>query len=240
MAIVGHAASRNIFLEMPLFIRGLSQSMYGKVGPKQITLCARLLKEIQNVDHLDPTSTVDQYLFGWWNHEKDWKTYSLDVDHQLAFKWHIRKVREIFFFCPPVNICPYRQYGHHKTSGSQDLTPLLESSTENTCTSDLCRARLHEVLAQVKKATLITESMGTALGDEAISAARQILSLKTLNDYRLEKGKARLEDEDVRKLFEEGFGRVEKPDVEMQDDSLTSQSLSFTGFSDSDSDYIPP
>ena len=54
---------------------------------------------------------------------------------------------------------------------------------------------------------------------------------------------------DVEKLYEEGLV-LENPDVDMQGDnptitqpstnqSVTSESLLFTGFSDSDSDYIP-
>lgn len=76
--------------------------MYGRVGPK-MTLSARLQREILNVDPLDPTSIVDEYLYDWWNYEDDWKTHPLQVDQQAAYKWHIQKVSE-FFFCPHINI----------------------------------------------------------------------------------------------------------------------------------------
>lgn len=148
-----------------------------------------------------------------------------------------------FFFVLTLTF-PDRQYSDHKFSGRQDQTRALESSTDHPCASDLCKERLLHVLGEVNKANQIVQSMRTVLENERISAARHLLSLKTLKNYQVEKGKSCLDDEDVELLFEEG-GVVEKPDVEMQGvgstsgQSLTPQSLSRDGFSDSDSDYIP-
>jgi len=239
MAVVGHTASRNIFLEIPSFVRSLSQSMNGEVGPS-MTIGPQLQGEIFNVDPLDPTSIVDEYSDDWWNYEEDWKTHPLDVDQQAAYKWHIEEVHKFLLFCPPVNIWPDRQYGYNNFSGPQDITPAPESSTDNPCTSHLCEERLHQVLGQLRKANRVAQSMGSVLEEDRISAARHILSLKALKRYQVKKGKRCLEEEDVDILFEE----VEKRDVEMQgvgstsSQSLTPQSLSYDGF-DSDSDYVP-
>lgn len=92
--------------------------------------------------------------------------------------------------------------------------------------------------------------------EERISATRHIIHLQALRKYQVDNHKSALTPADVEKLFEEGVV-MENPDVDMADDnptitgsnastitgpnnaSLTSQSLSFNGFSDSDSDYIP-
>jgi hypothetical protein len=88
----------------------------------------------------------------------------------------------------------------------------------------------------------------STIEDNRISAARHVLHLQALKKYQLEKHKTGLSMSDVEKLYEEGRV-IENPDVEMQenipsagpnpDKSFTSQSLSFNGFSDTDSDYIP-
>jgi hypothetical protein len=110
-----------------------------------------------------------------------------------------------------------------------------------------CKDQIYYVLGEVQKANRINESLKTGIKDDRESAARQIRHLKLLKKYQEKTGKVVLTAADIETLYEEYF---EKPDVEMKEDkpdtgsssanqSLTSQSLSFNGFSDSDSDYIP-
>jgi len=94
MAIVGYAAaSMNIFLDIPLFLRGLAQSMSDPDGP-QIQFSKKMWEEIERIPDLqDPTKMVDHYYHDWWNHDTKWQTYSqVPVDREKAFIWHIQKV----------------------------------------------------------------------------------------------------------------------------------------------------
>jgi hypothetical protein len=94
MAVVGHsAASRNVFLDIPIFLRGLSQSICYHEGPK-ISISKKFLGEIKTFDPSDPTQIYDEYLVDWWNFDKEWKTHSEVVDLRKAFNWHVEKVRE--------------------------------------------------------------------------------------------------------------------------------------------------
>jgi hypothetical protein len=101
MAHVGHTAARlNTFLDIPYFLRGLSQSLNGKVGPA-MQIAPRILRDIQNVDPLDPTSVVEEYQSDWWTYEPDWQTHPPEIDDlQAAFEWHIQKVNENLYFVP--------------------------------------------------------------------------------------------------------------------------------------------
>ena len=83
----------------------------------------------------------------------------------------------------------------------------------------------------------------TKLEDDRVSADRHVLHLQALEDYQESTGKRVLTEADVKRLYEKS---IEKPDAKMEDNtgpstnqSLTSQSLSFNGFSDTDSDYVP-
>jgi hypothetical protein len=112
---------------------------------------------------------------------------------------------------------------------------------ENDCKSKVCRARLHTVLGEVQKSNQIVRSLTIILEEDRVAAARHVLHLEALRKYQIDNHKSALTMEDVENLYEEGEV-LEKPDVVMGNDnqiSLTSQSLSFTGFTDSDSDYIP-
>jgi hypothetical protein len=121
----------------------------------------------------------------------------------------------------------------------------LEETNVSDCQSDTCRNRLQSVLGEVHKANWAVRSLVTTLEDDRVSADRYVLHLKALEEYRESTGKRVLTPTDIKKLYEKSRD-IEKPDAEMQDNtgpsanqSLTSQSLSFNGFSDSDSDYIP-
>lgn len=106
MAHVGHTvASLNIFLDIPVILRGLSQSLESAIGP-EMRVGSKFLNQIHQVDPLDPTSVVDEYLDDWWNHGKEWKTHSLEVDQVAAFQFHQRKVKEKIILGPDVNIFP--------------------------------------------------------------------------------------------------------------------------------------
>lgn len=98
MSHIGYTASRlNIFLSVPPFIRGLTQSIYQKSG-LGLTFDYKYMLELRNVDPLDPTRIVDKYRWDWWNHEKNWREYPMDsMDLWEAFSWHIKKVCVFFF-----------------------------------------------------------------------------------------------------------------------------------------------
>jgi hypothetical protein len=97
MAHIGYTAARmSIFLDIPFFIRGLCQSLYGEAG-RGMLIGHVLLREMENVDPSDPTNMVEEYLYDWWNYERDWQTHSLYIDHLAAYEWHIQKVSELFF-----------------------------------------------------------------------------------------------------------------------------------------------
>lgn len=100
-------------------------------------------------------------------------------------------------------------------------------------------------MSQVRNASRVVQSLLTKLENDRVSADRHVLHLKALEEYLVSTGKRVLTQADIQTLYEKS-GVIEMPDVEMQDitgpsanQSLTSQSLSFNGFSDTDSDYIP-
>jgi hypothetical protein len=106
MALVGHsAAGLNVFLDIPLLLRGLSQSMYSDAGPV-MEISGDLLNEIQKVDPSDPTGIYDEYLNDWWNFEKEWETHPVDNNHGAAFMWHVKKVNDIFIFGANADVPP--------------------------------------------------------------------------------------------------------------------------------------
>jgi hypothetical protein len=108
MALIGHtAASFNIFLDIPLLLRGLSQSMIDTIGPK-FSLSTKLLEEIKRVDPSDPTGIVNEYLSDWWNFAKKWETQPVEVDQEAAFQWHVQKVNEILYLVPGADTPPDR------------------------------------------------------------------------------------------------------------------------------------
>ena len=233
MALVGHtAASLNIFLEIPHFIRGLSQSLYGQVGPG-MQILSKTLDIIQDVSLGDLTNIVEKYAFDWWNHENDWETHPLEVDHIAAYNWHIETVNEILYFVLNDNICPDRQYGY---TDRLDENPLPD---ETSCASTGCSARLLFILGKIQKANRITNCIMAAIEEDRSSAARHVQHLRYLKEYQKRIGERALTSEDINKLYNEGMGRIDKCDEVQESDTLTPQSLSFNGFSDGDSDYIP-
>jgi hypothetical protein len=122
----------------------------------------------------------------------------------------------------------------------------------SNCKSEVCKARLYTVLGEVQKVNQIVRFLTASIEEQRISAARQILHLKALGKYQIDNHLDTITSADIEKLYEEGIV-LENPDVDMGDvndnptiagptsshQSLTSQSLSFNGFTDSDSDYIP-
>lgn len=92
MALVGHAAAgMNVFLDIPFFLRGLSQSMHHEAGP-EFSISKKLRQEIERVDPRDPTGIADEYYCDWWNFAKEWETHPVVVDQDKAFRWHLEKV----------------------------------------------------------------------------------------------------------------------------------------------------
>lgn len=90
-------------------------------------------------------------------------------------------------------------------------------------------------MAEVHKANRVVRSVMTKLEDDRVTADRHVLHLEALEDYQESTGKKALTQTDVIRFYETS-------NAEMQDNtgqSLTSQSLSFNGFSDKDSDYVP-
>ena len=98
MAHIGHtAASLNIFLDIPIFLRAVSQSLYCAVEP-EMRISSKLLEQIQQVDPQDLTGIWNEYYGDWWNFEEEWETHPIEVDQVKAFQWHLEKVNEKFTF----------------------------------------------------------------------------------------------------------------------------------------------
>ena len=155
---------------------------------------------------------------------------------------------------------PDRQYGRIRGNKFQEpltnSSPLLETTGLNACKSRVCRDRLHSVLGEVKKANQIVQLLMISMQQAQIKATQHIQHLKALRQYQLTHHKSSLTPTDVEDLLYEAGGSGEAilevmSDVEMlasagpssagpsTNRSLTPQSLSMGGYSDSDSDYIP-
>ena len=94
MAIVGHAAaSVNIFLDIPIWLRGLAQSMHDQ-GGRRIQFSQQMFDEIERMpDPEDPTEMVDRYYDDWWNRDTKWlDNPQVAVNREEAFKWHVQRV----------------------------------------------------------------------------------------------------------------------------------------------------
>lgn len=146
---------------------------------------------------------------------------------------------------------PDRQYGPIRTNKSplplDGPAPTIHNTMTSDCKSKVCHARLQSVLGEVHKANQVVRTLITGIEENRIETTRHILHLKALRKYQTDKKKNALTPADVEKLFDEGTV-LENFDVEMNDRSiagpstnrsLTSQSLSYNGFTDGDSDYIP-
>ena len=148
------------------------------------------------------------------------------------------------------DILPDRQFGvirGNKYPVPWEGPAAPDDTMVTDCKSKVCKARLLCVLGEVQKSNQAIRGLISGIEEERISAARHILHLKTIRQYQIAKKKNVLTSEDIEKLYEEG-PVMENPDVQMDDtpiagpstnQSLTSQSLSYNGFSDSDSDYVP-
>jgi hypothetical protein len=111
MALIGHtAASMNIFLDIPIVIRAVSQSLSREVGP-DMRIGVQFLEEIKRVDPKDPTGIYEEYYGDWWNFENEWKTHPVEVNQGNAFKWHIVKVNENFTRVPLLTLLPIGSTG---------------------------------------------------------------------------------------------------------------------------------
>jgi len=93
MSIVGHAAARGEFLDIPPFLRGVAVALAGEDGPK-IELSRSMYEEIHRLpDKEDPTEIVDEYFYDWWNR---WSNYPNEVqvmvDYRAGFRFHGNKV----------------------------------------------------------------------------------------------------------------------------------------------------
>jgi hypothetical protein len=247
MLHVGYTAAKtNIFLEIPIFLRSMCQSLHGQVGPL-MSMDEKISKEMEIVDPFDPTCIVDEYLYDWWNHEVEWKTHSQNVDHDAAHKWHIQKVKFYFIYLTAF-IIPDGQYGYHKNSTHFDDSPAPESTAINTCKSEACKDRLYHVLGEIQKANQVVQSLTSTIEGDRLVTIRHILHLKALKRHMIDTGKTTLTMADVEEFYEKEKA-IESTAEKMQDilpstgpssgPSLSSQSLSWNGFSDSDSDYIP-
>ena len=93
MSIVGHAAARGEFLDIPPFLRGVAVALAGEDGPK-IVLSRSMYEEIHRLpDGEDPTEKVAEYYHDWWNRWNNWPhEVQVMVDYRAAFTFHCKKV----------------------------------------------------------------------------------------------------------------------------------------------------
>jgi len=97
MALVGHATSSGIFVDIPILLRGLSQSMVGQLGPHfKLVLSLDMWTELQRIkDPNDPTEVVAEYIGDWWNKNDEWETVEHDLlDLEAAFGFHLDLVSQ--------------------------------------------------------------------------------------------------------------------------------------------------
>jgi hypothetical protein len=155
---------------------------------------------------------------------------------------------------------PDRQYGNirgNKCTIPLEGPPAPETTMSDDCKSPVCKARLYAVLGEVRKANQIARSLIIAMEEDRVSATRHILHLNALRKYQTNNKKHALTETDVKALYEASEARDIDMDVANRttvgpsanqslttsvpstNQSLTPQSLSFNGFSSSDSDYIP-
>ncbi|KAF8801185.1 hypothetical protein BYT27DRAFT_7262222 [Phlegmacium glaucopus] len=238
MANVGYTASYfNIFLDIPNFLQGLSQSIHPN-GSLEFTLSKAMWQEIECVpDPQDLTEAVEEYYHNWWNREDQWQNYpQVRVDGEEAFSWHILK------------------YGHiwaNKNASPDPGSAPPETTSPSTCKSWACKERLLSIFGEVKKANQTVRSLMITMEEQRIAATRYILHLKALRKYQLHSWLDTLTLTDLKNLLYEVF---EGCDTNMEhnpiagpstnsgpstNQSFTPQSLSFNGYSDSDADYVP-
>ncbi|KAF8816200.1 hypothetical protein BYT27DRAFT_7248507 [Phlegmacium glaucopus] len=240
MAVVGHAAmSTNIFLDISILLRGLSQCMYYQ-RPGEIQFSKRMWEEIEHVpDPHDPTEIFNEYYNDWWNKDNEWQTHQITVDPEKYGKIQGNK-------------CPEPPKGSPPPTTTTSTTP---------CKSRVCRDRLYSILGEVKKANQVVRTLMANMEEEWVSATRHIQHLKALRQYQLKNRKNALLPTDVKNLlYEVGDSRI---DIEMLDQtnpgpstssssitshyttrpssdrSLTAESFSWNSYSDSDPDYCP-
>lgn len=97
MALVGQAAtSYNIFVDVPLFLRGLSQSLNDEPFGPLIRLSDEMKVDLYDDDPTDPTRVVDTYEHDWWNFDQ---RHSKAFNPDDAFRWHVNNVsnRSVIF-----------------------------------------------------------------------------------------------------------------------------------------------
>ncbi|KAF8816370.1 hypothetical protein BYT27DRAFT_7208516 [Phlegmacium glaucopus] len=122
MGIIGYnAAYYNIFLDIPNFLRGLSQSIHSNGGP-EFTLSKAMWQEIEHIpDPQDPTEVFEEYYNDWWNREDQWQSHpQVQVDGEKAFSWHIFKYGAL-------------RPNKHTSPGAG--TAPLDTTARNTCKS---------------------------------------------------------------------------------------------------------
>lgn len=93
MSIVGYAVSDGIFLDIPPFLRGLAQCLFGAEG-SGFRLSKEMYKELQRVpDPEDPTEIIDEYYQAWWMESENCSTVQPPlVDMSQAIKFHVARV----------------------------------------------------------------------------------------------------------------------------------------------------
>jgi hypothetical protein len=106
MAHIGHTAARlNIFLDIPVLLRAISQSVCGREGPK-MQIGMTLWDEIWRYDPLDPTQVYKEYFCDWWNYKRNMELHPVEFDLKEAFGWHIQKVSSFFHSVPMFKLFP--------------------------------------------------------------------------------------------------------------------------------------
>ncbi|KAF8808472.1 hypothetical protein BYT27DRAFT_7255581 [Phlegmacium glaucopus] len=242
MANVGYTAAYfNIFLNIPNFLQGLSQSIHPN-GSLEFMLSNAMWQEIEHVpDPQDPTEVVEEYYHDWWNREDQWQNYPQYV---ILILW-----------IPILLTLSDWQYGHiwvnKNTSPDPGSAPPLETTSTSTCKSQACKERLLSIFGEVKKANQTMRSLMITIEEQRIAASQHILHLKALRKYQLHSRLDTLTLTNLKSLLYEAF---EGCDTNMEHNpivgpsmnsgpstnrSFTPQSLSFNQYSDSDADYVP-
>jgi hypothetical protein len=87
MSFIGHAAAHGTYIEIPSFLRGLSNSMVGRSGPNFIPSKGMWEALDHPVDRDDPSAIVAKYYDDWWNYSRDRPGHKL-LEIEIAYEFH--------------------------------------------------------------------------------------------------------------------------------------------------------
>jgi len=208
MSIVRHAAARGEFLDIPLFLHGVTVALDGEDGLK-MELSHSMYEEIHRFPNPeDLTEMVEQYYHDWWSQWSNWwNETQVMVDYWAAFKFHGKKVSFHLLDDDSLLIGPDLQFGKirgpYLTIPNPGKAAPKETLIPHPCKSRVCQDRLYLVLEEVKKTNAIAHSWQAHVETDQVTATHDIFPLKVLKKYMLNNKKSSFTVTDVNNLLYE-------------------------------------